>query len=124
MEEKYECNAATIFGNADTIVKEKKVLNCRRMGRWNQLIGQISLACTWNIVYAYVRKVSYFFESHIASTLNIVYAYIRKVSCIFDSGSIHAMALFLSPIYHTGKKSAVTEKCSNVTKSHSLTSRK
>ena len=60
VEEKYDCNAATIYGNADTIVKKKKVLNCRRMGRWNQLIGQISLACTWNIVYAYVRKVSYF----------------------------------------------------------------
>ena len=44
MEEKYECNAATIYGkaNADTIVKKKKrfwTLNCRRPGRWNQLIG-------------------------------------------------------------------------------------
>jgi len=31
VEEKYDCNAATIYGNADTIVKKKKVLNCRRM---------------------------------------------------------------------------------------------
>ena len=31
VEEKYECNAATIYGNADTIVKKKKVLNWRRM---------------------------------------------------------------------------------------------
>ena len=35
VEEKYDCNAATIYGNADTIMgydgeREKKFLNCRR----------------------------------------------------------------------------------------------
>ena len=61
VEEKYECNAATIYGNpnAATIVKKKKKF-------WTadgpaveiSLYSMISLARTWNIVYAYVRKVS------------------------------------------------------------------
>ena len=29
MEEKYECSAATIYGNADTIVKKKKIFELR-----------------------------------------------------------------------------------------------
>ena len=62
-ENSYYCNTATIYGNAnaDTIVKKKKGFEL-----WTadgpaveiSLLGMISLAHTWNIVYAYVRKVS------------------------------------------------------------------
>jgi len=70
VEEKYECNAATIYGN-DTIVKKKKSFELRTA-------VEISLYSTISL----------------AGTRNIVYAYVCKVSCIFDSGSIHAMATF------------------------------